>query len=318
LPAWGSMMSDIIPEDKRGEYFGWRNRVLGFIAVLASFSAGVILYLSNKLNFVSGFAIVFGAAFIFRMVSWYYIKRMREPRLEHKEENYFSLVDFLSRIKQSNFAKFVLLVSLLLFATYLSAPFFAVLMLKDLRFNYLLYTVITLTATLTVYLVVGRWGKHADKVGNLKIIRLTAPMVSIVPLLWIIDRHPLYLCFAQVFSGFSWAGFNLCVTNFIYDASSPGKRTRCISYFNVISGVFACAGAILGGYLAQKLPPLSGYKLLTLFLVSSILRLVVAVFMQFKLKEVRPVEDVSGDKLLFSVVGIRPLFLDIQRKNQWY
>lgn len=318
LPAWGSMMTDIIPEDKRGEYFGWRNRVLGFITVLASFSAGFILYLLNKLNFISGFAIVFGAAFVFRMVSWYYLKRMREPKLERKEEDYFSLVDFLGRVKESNFAKFVMLVSLLLFSTYLSAPFFAVIMLRDLHFNYLLYTVVTLTATLTVYLTVGRWGMHADKVGNLKIIRLTAPMVSIVPLLWIIDQHPLYLCLTQVFSGFAWAGFNLCVSNFIYDASSPGKRTRCISYFNVVSGIFACAGAILGGYLAPKLPPLSGYKLLTLFLVSSILRLVVAVLMQFKLKEVRPVEDVSSNKLLFSVVGIRPLFLDIQRKNQWY
>jgi MFS family permease len=318
LPAWGSMMSDIIPENKRGEYFGWRNKVLGFIAVVASFVAGFILYLTNRSNVLLGFAGIFGLAFIFRMVSWYYLKRMREPKLEHKEEDHFSLVDFLSRTKQSNFAKFVLLVSLMHFSTYLSAPFFAVIMLRDLHFNYLLYTIVTLAASLTVYLVIERWGMHADKIGNIRILRFTAPMVAIVPLLWLVDLHPLYLFFAQVFSGFAWAGFNLSASNFIYDACSPGKRTRCISYFNVLSGIFISAGAILGGFLAQKLPPIFGYKLLTLFLISSILRLIVALLMRFKLKEVRPVEKISSNQLFFSMIGIRPIFSDIQRKTPWY
>ena len=318
LPAWGSMMSDIIPVTKRGEYFGWRNRVLGLVAVVSSFTAGFILYLTNKTNVLLGFAAIFGLAFIFRTISWYFLKRMREPRLEHKEEDYFSLVDFLSRIRESNFAQFALFVSLMNFSTYIASPFFAVLMLRDLHFSYLLYTVIILSATVTVYLTIGRWGIHADKVGNIKILRFTAPLVAIVPLFWIVDRHPLFLCFAQVFSGFAWAGFNLSASNFIYDSSSPGKRTRCISYFNVLSGIFISAGAILGGFLAPKLPRIFGYNLLTLFLVSSILRLIAAFLIRLKIKEVRSVEKVSNNQLFFSMIGIRPIFSDIQRKTPWY
>ncbi|MCJ7507600.1 MAG: MFS transporter [candidate division Zixibacteria bacterium] len=318
LPAWGSMMSDIIPETKRGEYFGWRNRVLGLVAVVSSFTAGFVLYLTNKTNVLLGFAAIFGLAFIFRMFSWYFLKRMREPGLEHKEEDYFSLVDFLSRIRESNFAQFTLFVSLMHFSTYIASPFFAVLMLRDLHFSYLLYIVIILSATVTVYLTIGRWGIHADKVGNIKILRFTAPLVAIVPLFWIVDRHPLFLCFAQVFSGFAWAGFNLSASNFIYDSSSPGKRTRCISYFNVLSGIFISAGAILGGFLAPKLPHIFGYNLLTLFLVSSILRLIAAFLIRLKIKEVRPVENVSSNQLFFSMIGIRPIFSDIQRKTPWY
>ncbi len=318
LPAWGSMMSDIIPENKRGEYFGWRNRVLGFVTVLASFAAGSVLYLTNKLDMLSGFALVFGAAFVFRVVSWYYLGRMSEPRLEHKHDDYFSLVDFLSRIKQSNFAKFVLLVSMMLFSAYISAPFFAVLMLRDLHFNYLLYTVVTLAASLTVYLSVERWGMHADKVGNVRILRLTSPLVSAVPLLWIVSRNPIYLVCAQVLSGFAWAGFNLSASNFIYDACTPAKRTRCISYFNVLSGICICAGAVLGGVLASKLPPILGYNLLTLFLISSILRFVVALFVGLTLKEVRPVTEVGSVQLLLSMMGIKRIPLDMSRKIHWY
>jgi len=316
-PAWASLMSDLVAEDKRGTYFGWRNKVLGFVIVPASFIAGFILHLMKKLNIFYGFVIIFGFAFIFRIISWYFLKRMYEPSLRHGKENQFTLFDFLVRIRESNFAKFVLFVSMMSFSVNLASPFFAVLMLKDLHFSYMLYTIITITATLTIYLMIGRWGRHADKIGNLKIIKFTSPLIGLIPLLWIFSRHPVFLFFAQVFSGFLWAGFNLCTTNFIYDAVIPEKRTRCISYFNVLNGLALCAGALLGGFLLQRLPALFGYKILTLFLISSTLRIMVSILMPLKLKEVRPVEEAKSNELFFSMIGIKPL-LGIERKTVRY
>jgi len=316
-PAWASLMSDLVAEDKRGTYFGWRNKVLGFVIVPASFIAGFILHLMKKFNIFYGFVIIFGFAFIFRIISWYFLTRMYEPSLRHGKENQFTLFDFLVRIRESNFAKFVLFVSMMSFSVNLASPFFAVLMLKDLHFSYILYTIITITATLTIYLMIGRWGRHADKIGNLKIIKFTSPLIGLIPLLWIFSRHPVFLFFAQVFSGFLWAGFNLCTTNFIYDAVIPEKRTRCISYFNVLNGLALCAGALLVGFLLQRLPALFGYKILTLFLISSTLRIMVSILMPLKLKEVRPVEEAKSNELFFSMIGIKPL-LGIERKTIRY
>jgi MFS family permease len=317
LPGWGSMMSDLVAKDKRGEYFGWRNRVLGFIIVATTFVAGFLLYQMKKFNIFYGFGILFSFAFIFRIFSWYFLTRMHEPPLEHKKEDCFSLFNFLARIKESNFAQFVLFVSLMNFSVNLASPFFAVLMLKDLSFNYLTYTLVTIAATLTVYIMIGRWGKHADMVGNIKVIQLTAPIIGFFPLLWIINRHPLFLIFAQIISGFAWAGFNLSASNFIYDAVSPEKRTRCIAYFNVLNGSALCAGALLGGFLVPKLPALFGFKILTIILISAILRMAVGILMPMKLKEVRPIEYVSSNELFFSVIGIKPL-LGIERKTLRY
>lgn len=316
-PAWASLMSDLVPEDRRGTYFGWRNKVLGFVIVPASFTAGFILHMMKKLNIFSGFVIIFGFAFIFRMISWYFLTRMYEPPLVHTKEDHFTLYDFLARIRESNFAKFVLFASMMSFSVNLAAPFFVVLMLKDLHFSYMLYTVITITATLTIYLTISRWGRHADKIGNLKIIKFTSPLIGLIPLLWIFSRHPVFLFFAQLFSGFLWAGFNLCTTNFIYDAVIPEKRTRCISYFNVLNGLALCAGALLGGFLLQRLPALFGYKILTLFLISFILRIMVSIFVPLRLEEVRPVKKVNSNELFFSMIGIKPL-LGIERKTVRY
>lgn len=316
-PAWGSLMSDLIAEDKRGAYFGWRNRVLGFILVGAAFIAGFILHLMKKINIFYGFVAIFSFAFVFRVISWYFLKRMHEPPVEYKESDYFSFLDFISRLRQSNFAKFVIFISMMSFSVNLCSPYFSVLMLKDLHFSYLVYSLVIVTATLTIYLSIGRWGRHADKIGNLKVIKFTSPLIGFIPLFWVVNRHPAFLCIAQVFSGFVWAGFNLCATNFIYDAVTPPKRTRCIAYFNVFNGLALCGGAITGGFLLRYLPPLFGYKILTLFLISSILRILIGFIVPIKLKEVRAVQDVSSNQLFFSVIGIKPL-LGIERRTIGY
>lgn len=317
VPAWGSMMSDLVSEERRGEYFGWRSRILGFIVVGSAFTAGLILHWTKGVNLFLGFTLVFSIAFIFRIISWLFLNKMHEPPLEYHRDHYFSFIDFISRIKESNFAKFVVFVSMMSFSVNLASPFFSVLMLKDLHFSYMLYAVITVTATLTIYLMINRWGRLADKVGNLRVIRFTAPLIALIPLLWIINRNPVFLILVQFVSGFAWAGFNLSASNFIYDAVTPPKRTRCICYFNFFNGLALCGGALLGGLLLRNLPPFFGYRILTLFLLSSILRLIVSLAGPMKIKEVRPVQEINSNQLFFGIVGIKPL-LGIERKTIRY
>ncbi|HBR14006.1 MAG TPA: hypothetical protein DD723_00475 [Candidatus Omnitrophica bacterium] len=306
-PAWGSLLSDLVHQNKRGEYFGWRSRNLGLVIVAFTFLAGMILHGMEKINTLYGFVIIFALAFLCRLLSLNYLRGMYEPPLEYNQENHFTFFDFIRRLKESNFAKFVIFVSLMNFSVHLAAPYFAVFMLKDLSFSYLLYSVINIMAALTVYLSIRRWGKHADRVGNLKIIKVTAPLIGIIPLFWIINRNPLFLLIVQAFAGFVWAGFNLCCTNFIYDAARPEKRARCIAYFNLLNGLAICLGALLGGFLVKYLPVFLGYKILTLFFLSSVLRVSAALFFSKMLKEVRPIEAISGHKLFFSMVGMNPI-----------
>lgn len=305
-PAWSSLMADHIEENKRGRYFGWRNKILGSIIVVFSFLAGFILFLFRK-NVLRGFLIIFSLAFISRFISWYFLTRMYEPHFKVKKEDYFSFLDFVKRMRSSNFAKFVVFVSCLSFCVNIASPFFAVFMLRDLKFSYLIYTVLITTVVLTTILTIDRWGRRADVVGNLKVIRLTSFFIASLPLWWLINHHPLYLILIQVLSGFAWSGFNLCATNFIYDAVSPSKRMRCIAYFNVFNGSALCLGAVLGGYLVNHLPFLFGYQILSLFFISGLLRLFVVFYFSGKIKEVRQIDHVTSLNLFYSIVGLKQL-----------
>jgi MFS family permease len=152
-----------------------------------------------------------------------------------------------------------------------------------------------------------RWGKHADKVGNVKVLRFTSFIIAAVPFWWILNQHPGYLMFAQALSGFAWSGFNLCAVNFIYDAVTPEKRTRCFAYFNFLNGLALCLGALLGGYLLNVLPVALEFKILSLFCISSILRFVVVFLFSGRIKEVRPAQKVKSRDLFYSVIGLRPI-----------
>lgn len=306
-PVWGSLMTDLVREDKRGEYFGWRNKTLGFVTILSTFAAGFILHEAQRFNVFLGFAAVFGAAFVFRLISWRYLNKMHEPALAHTVEDYFSLREFVYRVGSSNFARFVFFVSITKFCVNIASPFFAVLMIRDLKFDYLTYTAITLAATLATNLTIKRWGVHADRVGNLKVLRLTSKLVAFVPLLWIFNQNPAYLFIVQVFSGFAWAGFNLSASNFTYDSSTPGKRARCIAYFNFFNGLSLSLGALFGAFLAQRLPAgIFQHNLMNIIVLSTALRLVMAFVIPFNLKEVRSVERIRSHHLFLSVLRLKP------------
>lgn len=306
MPAWLSLMSDYVPPRMRGRYFGWRNKILATVAVTTAFTAGLILHIFKN-NVLRGFLIVFSCAFIFRFVSWCFLIRMYEKPFRVNSQAYFSFFDFIRRARESNFARFVIFAAALTFCVNLAAPFFSVFMLRDLKFSYLTYALIVTTVTIVNILVFDRWGKVADRVGNIKVIKATALIIISLPLLWIVNHSPLYLIFVQILAGFSWAGFNLCAANFIYDAVTPQKRVRCFAYFNALNGLAVCLGALSGGYLVNVLPKLLGYNILTLFLISGFLRFIVVFLFFNKIKEVRISEKMSNKDLFFTVAGLKPI-----------
>jgi len=304
-PAWASLMSDYVPSRSRGKYFGWRSKIFGMVTIASACCAGYLLHLFSA-RVLTGFALIFGLALVCRVVSWYFLAKMYEPRFEVREDAYFSFWDFIKRVRESNFAKFVLFVAGLNFCVNLAAPFFSVFMVRDLGFSYVVYTVLVVTVTVVTTFTIDRGGRHADRVGNVKIIQSNALIIASLPLWWLLWHNPLYLVLIQCLSGFAWSGFNLCATNFIYDAARPEKRTRCIAYFNACNGVATFSGALIGGFLVTRLPALMGHKIQSLFVISSLMRFGVVGLLARKIREVRPSENISSRNLFYSVIGFRP------------
>jgi MFS family permease len=306
-PAWGSLMSGYVPASRRGRYFGWRNRVVGAMTLGSVVASGLLLSFFPQDSYGTGFWIIFSLAAASRYVSAYFIHQMDEPPHKTDPASDFTFLMFLRRFRESNFLKFVVFSGCLNFASFLAAPFFAVFMLRDLQLSYLTYMALQVGASLAALIALPLWGRHADLVGNVRVLRLSSFFAALIPMFWLFSDHPGYLMLVQIFAGFSWSGVTLSAGNFIYDAVTPQKRVRCIAYFNVINGVALFMGSSLGGFLASRLPQLFGYRLLGLFALSCFCRVCFYLLLSRSFREVRAAHEVSIHELFFSVVGIRPL-----------
>lgn len=308
-PPWGSLVSEYLPAHRRGDYFGWRSRVMGITSLITLGFWGAFLYLWQKwVSPEAGFMIMFMFAAAARFASYVFVSQMSDRPYEKTKENDFTLWMFLRRFRESNFVKFVFYVAGITFTTHLAAPYFSVHMLRNLNFDYLSFMAITLASTLSSLIAFPIWGRHADAVGNARILKTTSLLIPIIPLFWLVFTHLVPLLFVEALAGLVWGGFSLCAVNYIYDAVTPSKRMRCLGYFNLITGLAIFAGSALGGWLSEHLPPLFGYPLLSLFLVSSLGRFLVHFFLSGKFREVRAeVKPISSLKLFFSVVGLQPL-----------
>jgi MFS family permease len=298
-PAWGSMMADLVPQRIRGRYFSSRGRIANIVALVFGFVGGGILQLVGS-SVLRGFEILFAGAMVFRMVSLYFLTKMYEPPATSTIGDQLNLLDMLKHIGSSNLGRFTLFVALMSFCTNISAPFFTVYMLRDLHFSYLSFVIVNTAGSLATILFVTYWGRRADRAGNVRIIRIACILVPLVPIAWLISKHVWFLVIVQTFASFAWAGFDLANMNFVYDAARPEERTRRIALFNAMNGTAVCLGALTGGLLATRLPPLFGYSLLSLFALSGALRAIVGGFLLRRVQEVRHVPKVGLVNLLFS------------------
>jgi len=290
-PAWSSWMKSLTEGKEKGKYFGMRNRISGFAGLITAIIAGLILdWFKSIGEMFIGFGVLFVIACMARMISRVYLAKQYEPKLKLHKGYYFSFWQFLKKAPENNYGRFAIFISLINFAVAISSPFFTPYLLRDLNFNYFTFILINLVIQTSVALMMMPvWGRFSDKYGNVKMLRMTAWFVPLIPLMWVLSSSVYWLAFTQVVAGIVWAGFNLSAANFTYDAVTKERMGLCNAYVIFLSGISIFLGSLLGGLLASLNITFMNVFLFV-FLVSSIIRFVVVLAMARTIKEVRPIE----------------------------
>ncbi len=300
--SWLSWMGDIVPADGRGKYFAKRNRIIGFLGLVSFLTAGFLLDLFKTRGYVLlGFTVLFAGAFIFRYIAKQLVGRIFNPVFRVRKGYYFSFKEFVKRY--DNFGKFAFYQAFFFMAINIASPFFAVYMLQDLKFNYLTFTVVSMSSTIFYLIFSPLAGKFSDKYGNLKLMYFAAFLFPIVPLLWIFLESPLSLIFLPgLISGMANASFVIGTTDFTYDCVSPQKRGLCFAYSALLVGFGILIGSFVGGALIQYLPISFISPLFFVFMVSCAMMVIVSIFFLPQLKEWRKTDKMKG----FSVDFMHP------------
>jgi MFS family permease len=304
---WSAMMADLVPPEVRGSYFGLRNGIGNLVTLIFSFVAGGLLQIFTG-NTRLAFTIIFVGSTVGRLISLYFLSLTPDPHPALSVTAPRKSIPQIARgLFSTNIGRFITFIIFFNVTQNIAAPFFGVYLLRELKINYINYQIINAIPTIVTMLIVTWWGKHADKAGNIKVLYITALMIPLVPILWTINSSTLWLCTAQVYSGFALAGFNLCAGLFIWDAAPQENRTRYITLFAALSALGSTQGALIGGNIGPHLPQISGSYFLTIFLLSGVLRLIVVIALFRHISEVRDVPRIKTTELLFA--GLRPAAL---------
>jgi MFS family permease len=159
------------------------------------------------------------------------------------------------------------------------------------------------------------WGKYSQKLGTKNIMRVSGIVIAFIPLIWFFSglffegtaTIFFLVLFAEAVSGFAWAGFELTTFNYMLETVSAPKRAKAFAYFNVMFGLMILLGGLFGSLLVTIVPTTLGiHTLLIVFLISFIIRILIAFKFAGRMKEVRINRIIDEKKIFFDLVLAKP------------
>ena len=311
-PPWSSLISDLVPERRRGRFFGKRTQLMSIFTFVSLSVAGLALEFFAQRSAASwGFALVFAVALLARVYSLHQLMRMHEPLQRLAPLTLPPLGGLLHRLRGSEFARFAFFVACMNFAVAIASPFFTLYMLRDLKFSYIEFTTVTAFHVLMQFLALNLWGRLSDVFGNLRVVQVTSIVFPALPVLWVLFPSFWAILAIQFVGGVCWAGFSLAAGNFLYDVVPPEKRAAYSAVHQTLSNSAIFAGALIGGTLATHAPHAlhwAGYTitftsgLWAALTLSSVVRAIVVSIFLPRLRETRLVRPISPTALAIRVI----------------
>jgi MFS family permease len=280
--GWLSWMTDLVPLERRGRYFGLRNTVLGAVAMVTSFGAGWILdrYIAAGLR-PQGLATIFGFAAAAALVAGVVLTRQWEPPL--RGEVPLPMIETIRRpFANRRFRRLLIFAILWATATGVSSPFFGAHMIKNLHMSFSMIAVYSILAGVLNLLSLPIWGKVIDRVGNRPVLVCCLLGVFFLPLLWLFatptNLLPIWLDAAL--TGVFWPGFTLASFNLVLATAPEENRTAYLAVQTMVVGIATFLASLFGGLAARALGDIRlqvlGLSLINfhlIYVVSAVLRI---------------------------------------------
>lgn len=254
--AWAASMSDVVPLQMRGKYFGRRNMVFGFWTLVVVLVAG---YLAERYdNSLEIFGLIFVFAAWLRLTGLYFLTRMKfPPQILAVRQEQESLSEYLAVFRNRDYLWLVLFIGCWGFVLNLGAPFYSVYVLRELPLSMGGLTLLTTLSTLGGLVSLPSWGVLSDRFGNKPVLMTCAFLWSVVALIsWLFVGPQRYghLFLNYFVVGATTAGFQLCQFNLMVKMIPTRSKAPYISVFLALTSLLTALGPVLGGKVLTSLP----------------------------------------------------------------
>lgn len=276
--AWASWYGDVVPARIRGRYFATRNRVAQLATSASLIAAGLLLqhFEPGAAGVVAagagglGYAVIFGAAALFRLVSVLLLSVSPEPAAELLSNRHEALA-FARSDEALPVRRILVFAALLQLTVYLASPYFGPFMLEELKLSYAEYMAGSVAVVASKFASLPSWGRLVDRHGARAVFLLAVVLVALVPLPWLWTHGVVMVMVAQAMSGLSWGGHELAQFSLLLESSPTRSRLHVFAMMSALTGIAQLLGSLLGGWLLMAVDR----RFAVLFVVSAGLRLAV-------------------------------------------
>jgi MFS family permease len=253
--AWLSWMTDLVPAERRGRFFGRRNALLGVVGMGAAWSAGRIydgMVAAGRAR--AGLALVFGAAVACSVIAGVILTRQWEPPLAGEQPR--PLIETIRRpLANRDFRRLLGFLVAWAAVTGIAGPFYGAHMIRNLRMPFSVIAIYSILAGVVSLLTQPLWGRIIDRAGNRPVLICNLAGLCLLPAIWLLatpDRWlPIWI--DAVITGVFWPGMALAAFNLLLATVPTEGRAACLGAHSLGVGLGAFVAGLLGGWVAEAL-----------------------------------------------------------------
>jgi MFS family permease len=250
VPAWTSIMGDIVPREMRGRFFATRNIIMNVGTVFAAALAGRMIAAGG---FPRGFQFGIVVYFMLGMAGVYAFSRVNVP-LTRNVAAARSRVPVLSTALnlRTDFGRYVSVITFHNLAVAIVSSFFNVFMLQELGGTATHLGYMTSASTIMAILAQRLWGPVIDSRGEKLVMGISGFTIAAIPALWLLTRNPWHAVMINAFAGLAWSGWNLGAFNMLLLLSPESRKQGYIAVGNSMPALAGIAGTMIGGVIADS------------------------------------------------------------------
>lgn len=249
--ARGSWIGDLIPEDRRGEFFGKSIMYSGIIGTLLAIVEGTVLDHVKKMG-ISAFGWLFAFGMAFGLITTLLFIAQADVRTE-KHSSGGKLSHMVAETFKNRAVVVVMLFSFLWSLQAIAAPFYATYVLRDLKVPFVGLGVVSSMVAITMLVSSPFWGNVIDRYGCRPVLTACAAVVAPLSLLWIWVSSPgaLYWIIgpANLLSGFAVGGISVALNTLIYKVTPNAGRSGQLAVYSSVVVLLAAPMPSIGGHL---------------------------------------------------------------------
>lgn len=254
--SWQTLIGDLVPENRRGEFFSTRNRLSTFTAMGITFLTGFFLQQFNKNN-PFPYQVLFALGFVFAIIEVYYLWKHKEKDAIVLKESFVIKEKkkklSLEVFKNKSFVSFMICALLFNFGAQMGWSIFSIYHIREAHATALWFSLFSVTNQFAQIISIKWWAKAADRWGNTIVLFVAACGMATAPALTILSTSLIYITLINLWIGLFVSGTNLLLFNQLLKVSPELNRTTYIANYNFLLSIIGFVAPQFGVYLLNLL-----------------------------------------------------------------